>query len=413
MNDKKSVKMIGKIAEFMFDKLPSNKPAIIYGGAGSGKSHNVALFLITLYILSLEPFRVLITRKTNSSLSLTAYKLVEDLLKQLEIPYEHIKSEQIIRFDDGTEFYFRGIDDPEKIKSSEFNTAWLEEATDFDENDYLQIKLRLRRQPFRIRTFDNKIVTVPNKPILTFNPVSMYNWIYGRFFDRNKKETADILHTNFLDNPYLPQDYVEELKRLEETDPVLYKIYTLGIFTETINTIYNNYHIISETEVPDEFEEEMYGIDFGYNNPTAILHIGRIQNDYYVIDEVYETKMTNKDVIETLKDFVKNKDDVIYCDSAEPQRIEELRQNGFLVLPANKNVRDGIDYIKRCRLFISDKCSSTIKEIKLYKWKEDKNGMILDEPVKHFDHSMDAMRYAIYTSYSRRSKVKSTNSIHV
>jgi len=143
---------------------------------------------------------VLITRKTNSSLTLTAYKLVEQILKDLGIKYEHIKSEQIIRFEDGTEFYFRGIDDPEKIKSSEFNIAWLEEATDFDEQDYLQIKLRLRRPPFRIRNLNNEIVSVPNKIILSFNPVSLYNWVYPRFFERNAKEKADILHTNFLDN---------------------------------------------------------------------------------------------------------------------------------------------------------------------------------------------------------------------
>ena len=407
-NEQKNIRMIRKIGEFLFKTLTSNKPTVIYGGAGSGKSYNIALFLVTLYILSVEPFRVLITRKTNSSLTLTAYKLVEQILKDLGIKYEHIKSEQIIRFEDGTEFYFRGIDDPEKIKSSEFNIAWLEEGTDFDEQDYLQIKLRLRRPPFRIRNLNNEIISVPNKIILSFNPVSLYNWVYPRFFERNAKEKADILHTNFLDNPYLPPEYRDELERLKETDPLLYRIYTLGEFAETVNTIYTNYRIIDESEVPDDFEEIFYGVDFGYNNPTAVLKIGKLGKSFYIIDEIYEIKMTNEDLIERLKSFVENKDDVVYCDSAEPQRIEELRNAGFLVIPAAKSVKDGIDFIKRLNLYISNKCSSTIKEIKLYKWKEDKNGAILDEPVKHFDHAMDAMRYAIYTSQSGRLKMTST-----
>ena len=87
---------------------------------------------------------------------------------------------------------------------------------------------------------------------------------------------------------------------------------------------------------------------------------------------------------------------VIFCDSAEPQRIKELYNAGLNVKPALKDVKKGIDSVKSFPLRISASSSNLIKEIKFYKWKEDKDGNILEEPVKFNDHAVDAMRYAIY-----------------
>ncbi|HEY8541382.1 MAG TPA: terminase large subunit, partial [Pseudothermotoga sp.] len=95
----------------------------------------------------------------------------------------------------------------------------------------------------------------------------------------------------------------------------------------------------------------------------------------------------------------------IYADSAEPARIEEIARAGFNIYPAKKDVKDGIDFLKRKMIYLYKDCTNTIKEIQMYKWKENKNGEILDEPVKFNDHAMDAMRYAVYT-YQNRARVE-------
>jgi phage terminase large subunit len=107
--------------------------------------------------------------------------------------------------------------------------------------------------------------------------------------------------------------------------------------------------------------------------------------------------MTNGDLIERIQGIIFNKSSCIYADSAEPDRIEEIKRAGFNILPADKSVKDGIDLMKRLQLKISKSSSNIIKEIRAYSWKKDKDKNVLDEPVKFKDHAMDAIRYAVFT----------------
>lgn len=380
----KEVRTILKIWNFLKDS--KEKVVIVYGGAGSGKSYTVAQYIIFNLCLLKKNKHILITRKTNPALRLTAYRLVKSILEQMRdtIPYEEQVSEQIIRFPlTGSTIFFRGIDNPEKLKSSEFNYIWMEEATEFTFEDYQQLRLRLRRATAGDR----------NQMFLTFNPVA--SWIQEYFFEQRKEKDTAILKTTYVDNPYLTDDYREQLLGLEKQDKAYYQIYTLGEFAVLEHIIFTNYTI--EDKMPENYDEIIYGLDFGYNNPTALLEIGIKDDEIYILRELYETKLTNTELIERMKDFVRFTDAEIYCDSAEPQRIEEIRQAGFNAYPSTKEVKYGIDFVKKFPLHINSNCVNTIKEIRAYRWKEDRNGNIIDEPVKFTDHTMDAMRYAIVT----------------
>ncbi|KKK97226.1 hypothetical protein LCGC14_2654880, partial [marine sediment metagenome] len=140
----------------------------------------------------------------------------------------------------------------------------------------------------------------------------------------------------------------------------------------------------------------VYGLDFGFNNPTSLMKIGLYDGELYAENKIHKSGMTNSDLISAMEALDIN--DTIYCDSAEPQRIEELRRAGYDAKPANKEVRPGLDFVKRHKINIVDS-PSTVKEIKTYKWREDKNGNVLDEPVKYNDHDMDAIRYGAYTKW--------------
>jgi phage terminase large subunit len=151
--------------------------------------------------------------------------------------------------------------------------------------------------------------------------------------------------------------------------------------------------------VVDELPEggdEWFGLDFGYNNPSALVRVVEKDQEIFIKQELYESKLTNADLMGKLRQIVPAYKE-IYADCAEPQRIEEFSRSGFNVFPANKSVEDGIDTVKRRVLHIVRPSDELVREIKSYKWKEDKNGVMLEEPVKFNDHLMDAMRYAIHT----------------
>lgn len=82
----------------------------------------------------------------------------------------------------------------------------------------------------------------------------------------------------------------------------------------------------------------------------------------------------------------------VYCDSAEPDRIKDLQRAGIKALPADKNVKDGIDFIKSRKLFIHSASANLLKEIKSYKYATKQAG-ITEVPLKLNDHAMDAGRY--------------------
>lgn len=384
------VKVIRKIYSFL-KECRKQKEIVVYGGAGSGKSYTVAQFLIIEKLLSNRNKRLLVTRKYNPSLRVTTWKLIHELLDEFEIPYIENKTEQVLQLPRRNEIYFRGLDDAEKIKSSEFNYIWMEEATEFDYEDYLQLKLRLRRATNSV-----------NQMFLTFNPVA--GWTQKQFFEQESDDVAT-LHTTYIDNPFLDSEYTKMLELLKDQDEAYYQIYTLGEYAVLKNKIYSNYQIVSR--MPEMYDEIIYGVDFGFNNPSVILEIGLKDDNIYIIKELYETRLTNEELIEKLKYFVRSKNAEIYADSAEPARIEEITRAGFNVYPAKKEIKNGIDYIKRKKIYINESCANTIKEIQSYKWKEKKDGEILDEPVKFLDHAMDALRYAVYTYQNRAILVSS------
>jgi len=388
-----------KIYEFL--KSTNYKIYVIYGGAGSGKSYTVTQFLIARKLLRYKNKRLLVTRKYNPSLKQTAYSLMLEWLQKFKVKYEEKKSEQLINLPNGSEILFRGMDDAEKIKSSEFNYIWMEEATEFTMQDFLQLRLRLRRANAGQR----------NQMFLTFNPVSSWATDY---FLKQEQEDVGILQTTYKDNiRFLDDDYVKALEDLANQDLSFYQIYALGQVAELKNKVYNNYVIVKN--IPSKFDEIVYGLDFGYNNPTACLKIGIKDDEIYILDELYETHLTNADLIEKLKDFIDNKYNEIYSD-VEPDRVREIHLAGFNIRQAKKHVKNGIDFLKRKKIYINEKCTNTIEEIKSYKYKEDKSGNVLDEPVKFKDHAMDAMRYAAeyfmnYDETARNIKIKLKRSV--
>jgi len=229
----------------------------------------------------------------------------------------------------------------------------------------------------------------------TFNPLeSEAPWIKEDFFD-NKKDDSFVHHSTVDDNPFIDKEYFKVLDGI--TDPVYKKIYRLGQWAVARGIIYNNWDILDE--FPKEFDEVIWGLDFGFNHPSALIKIGYKDNEIYLEEKLYKKGLTNNDLIEKMETIIINKGEEIYADNAEPARIEEISRADFNIKPADKSVKDGIDNVKTNKLHIHKDSDNLQNEIKTYKWKEDKSGSPMDEPVKFNDHLNDSFRYGIYTHY--------------
>jgi phage terminase large subunit len=382
---RKRVEQIDTFAEFL--ESPGARILVLYGGAGSGKSFAVAQRVCEL-AATVPDLRIAVIRKTLPALRITAYRLVLDTLRAWGIPFALNKTEMVARV--GTsEILFKSLDDPEKIKSAEFNLIWIEEATDLSREDFLQINLRLRRAGAR-----------PNQMILTFNPIDAYHWCIVDLVQANRGDVA-VHHSTYRDNRYLDADYRNQLIDLANQDENYYRIYALGEPGILTNTIYSNYTVTAE--MPKTKPKDLYyGLDFGHTNPSALVEVALVGEDHHVRERLYQTHLTNADLIARLKDLVEP-GRIIYADAAEPARIEEIKRAGFTVIPADKSISDGIDFVKRVRLHVAADSPNLVSEIRSYTYRTDRNGRVLEEPVKFRDHLVDAMRYALYTHARRGS----------
>lgn len=372
----------------------STRIIVFYGGAGSGKSFFVAQRLV--YKALKDVRKVLVLRKVNRTTKASTFQLLLDTLLQFGIltQCQINRTDYTITLPNGSQFLCMGLDDPEKIKSiTGLTDAWLEEATEFTLDDFSQVNLRIR---------DPKAKN--QQVILSFNPVSKANWCYLQFFADNPdleefRKTVTIVHTNYKDNKFLPQEYIDSLLLMKATNEVYYKIYALGEFGSLEKLVYNNWQVMDFD--PKSIKGDLLlGLDFGYtNDPTAFVCAILSGNRIYVFKEWGGTGYLNDQIAEQIKSmgFAKS---LIMADSAEQKSIEEIKRAGVnRIKPCAKgkgSILQGIQKIQQYELIIHPSCKQIKEELENYSWKKDKNtNEYINEPIDAWNHYLDALRYAM------------------
>ena len=369
---------------------------VFYGGAGSGKSKAIAQRWIIKGLKSKR--KILVLRKVNRTTKASTFQLLLDTLEDFKIKdlCNINKTDFSITLPSGTQFLCMGLDDPEKIKSiTGLTDAWLEEATEFSLDDFSQVNLRVR---------DPKAEN--QEIVLSFNPVSKANWCFLQFFADNPeleefRKTVKIIHTNYLDNPFLPKEYVDTLLLMKNTNEVYYKIYALGEFGSLDKLVYNNWQKMSFDK--DKIEGDLLcGLDFGYvNDETAFVAAIRStrENRIYVFKAWGGTGYLNNTIAAYIQDmgFAKS---VIVADSAEQKSIEEIKRRGITrIKPCVKgqgSILQGIQKLQQYEIIVHPDCKKVIEELENYSWKKDKNtNEYINEPVDNFNHYLDALRYSL------------------
>jgi len=314
-----------------------------------------------------------IIRKTLPACKGSVYRDFLNILKELELYTQdnHNKSDLSYNLN-GNLIEFLSVDNPEKLKGRKRHYAWLNEATEFTYEDYQQIIFRCTEQIY-----------------LDYNPSDPYSWIYDKVLTR---DDCTFIKSTYLANPFLDKDTIAEIERLKEVDPEYWEVYGLGNVGSIQTMIFRNFNLV------DEVQGRLvgYGLDFGFtNSPSALVAVYQSDDNLYIKEMLYEKRLTNTDLANKLKEFRIDRQSEIIGDSAEPKTIEEIYRQGFNIKPAKKGagIHLGIDIMRRYKLHITKDSLNAIKEFRGYKWATDKNGDVLNTPVKVNDHLIDATRY--------------------
>lgn len=387
------------------------KPAYYYvlaGGRGSGKSTQTA-FKLLYSLLSHPDVNILCVRATLSSLKDSCYATFEWAINKLGLRHRfrfRVNPLEIIYIDTGQKILFRGLDDPEKITSLAVARGlicrvWFEEAFQIRyEKDFDKVCHTIRGvlpKGLRIEYY------------LTFNPWSAKTWIKRRFFDPdplypNGNPRIFTLVTNYKQNPYLNKEYVREFDELAIRNPKWYAVNCLGEWGHSDGAIFNDWEQkefdFEEIRHQTEKGTMIYGLDFGWNDPTALFcgFVDQKKKIIYVYDEIYKFKIT---YMELYRLIVKKGYGMarIVADSSEKTAIQTLKQMGLRNLTSSKkgsgSILTGIHKIQDYHIIVHPKCTHFISEISNYEWAQDKDEVLLDHPIDEHNHLMDAMRYAM------------------
>ena len=378
---------------------------ILKGSAGSGKSVNVAQdYIVKLSDPRYQGANLLVVRKveetnrdsTFAELQAAVYRLFGAAAPRAWIIRLNPLSMECVGT--GNRIIFRGMKDQaqrEKVKSIATKTGkltwvWAEEATELEQEDVDILDDRLRGE-------------LPNPNLyyqitMTFNPVSASHWIKGRYFDA---ADPDVLthHSTYRDNRFIDAAYYRRMERRAREDPEGYRVYGLGEWGELGGQILTNYEVHDFSVAAESFDAVYYGQDFGYNHANAILGIGWRDGEVYVRSEIYCHEKDTTEIIALADAAGVDRRVMMWCDSAEPDRIRMWQRAGYRAEGVHKapgSVGAQIDWLKGRKIHIHPSCTHTIKEIQQWKYTKDKTtGAYTEDPVPYMDDAMAALRYGV------------------
>jgi PBSX family phage terminase large subunit len=223
------------------------------------------------------------------------------------------------------------------------------------------------------------------------------------------------LHFTLDDNPYVDEEYKQRIR--DSLSGLFYQRNYLGMWCLAEGAIFDFFdpkiHVVHKP--PRAAEYWIAGIDVGSVNPFCCLLIGVntgkstqmgkclwVEKEYYYDPKVKKRQKTNAEFAEDVAEFLEPYNvKQIYMDPSAASMQLELQRRGMHVVHANNDVENGISYMtsemRKGNLFVCQECKNTIREIEGYVWDPKAAARGDDEPLKKDDHSVDALRYAIYS----------------
>lgn len=292
-------------------------------------------------------------------------------------------------FSNGSRIQFKSFDSVGKAKSSgKRDILFLNEANHipFDIADALMIRSK--------------------ETWIDFNPDNEF-WAHKETL---KEHNSEFLLLTYHDNEALPKETLEDLlikqdkaffdssKEWKDTKNIKSDywanwcyVYILGEIGSLDGVIFNNWQTIKT--IPNDARLLGYGLDFGYSNdPTSIIEIYNYNGQRILNEICYQKELTNSQISKLIPTKLP-----VYCDSAEPKSIVELKRLGVNSRPVTKgsdSINFGIQIIQEQEYLVTESSRNLITELQRYTWKTDKKtGEKLNQPIEDYNHAIDAFRY--------------------
>lgn len=301
---------------------------------------------------------------------------------------EYRAGERIYYLPTGGKVFFGSADNPFSLEGVHVRAAWLDEAGQMRREAWDVV---LRRVGFH-----------KGRILLTTTPYNL-GWLKTEIYDRWKAgdRNYDVVQFASIMNPAYPE---EEFERARDTLPDWkFRMFYLGQFARPEGLVYQEFdpakHVVEPFRIPAGWRR-IIGIDFGYNNPTAAIWLA-VNPDgvVYAYREYYQRNKLPQESGQEIKRLSQDERiELAACDPSEPATIEEYRRLGIPARAADNAVKEGIEAVitlmKSNRFFVFRGLVNLLDEIENYRWAE-KNEQLKDEPVKEYDHAVDALRYAV------------------
>jgi phage terminase large subunit len=352
------------------------------GGSSSGKTYSILQVLFT-HLIS-ERNIITVIGQDIPNLKAGALRDALDIYENSDILKSEIedynKTDRIFLAKNGSIMEFKSFQSAQDAKSGKRDYSFFNEANGIRKDVFEQVEIRTKKQTF-----------------IDYNPDAEF-WVHE---DLIGKPNTELLISDHRHNPFCPQKIRDKLEGLRFKDMDLFKVYGRGMTGKIEGLVYRNYNIVED--VPLGADLIAAWLDWGFtNDPTSFGKVYKFNGELYLDELIYETNLTNSDIIAKLKHFGVTRHQEIIADSSEPKSIEDLRRAGFRINGANKgpdSIRNGIDTLKQYVLNITQRSVGLKKEIKSYKW-DLKNP---NEPIDFNNHSLDGIRYVALNKINKNS----------
>jgi phage terminase large subunit len=353
---------------------------IVQGGTSSSKTYSIIPMLIT-YANTYPKQVISVVSESIPHLRRGAIRDFLNIMIDCGIysDAQFNKSNLIYEFPNNSIIEFFSADQTDRLRGARRDVLFINECNNINFEAYHQLAIRTRKFIY-----------------LDYNPTSEF-WVHNELL--NDKD-SDFVILTYKDNEALEPSLVREIEKARERAndngywSNWWKVYGLGEIGTLQGVVFDNWKQVSE--IPTDAKFIAYGKDFGYtNDPTTLIGVWQQGGELWLKEFLYETGLTNPMICERLRSFGIKKEEII-ADSAEPKSIQEIRMQGFNIHPATKgkdSIASGIDVLQRYKMNVTADSLNLIKELRNYKWKQDKDGKTTNEPIDYYNHLIDPLRY--------------------
>lgn len=371
---------------FMANKEAKERTVVNQGGTSSGKTYSIMQLLFEM-AMNEPDLVVTIVGQDIPNLKKGAYRDAKTILNRSPIlqawfPYLN-ESDRVIRCINGSVLEFTSFKDEQDAKSGKRDVLFINECDGIVYGIYWQLDMRTRRKVF-----------------LDYNPSARF-WVHDSVIGR---DNVKLIISDHRCNPFLSKEEHEKIENIEDYE--LWKVYARGKTGKLKGLILREFRIVDRVPEVLDCKGNWYGLDFGFSNdPSALENLRLAHGELWIDELLFEAGYDNPMIAKIMKSNGITKRDVVIADCAEPKSIAEINSFGFRVEPSSKgadSVNNGLQILQRYKINVTRRSTGIIEEMKRYKWKVDKNGVMLNVPIDVWNHGIDAIRYVALKKLSAR-----------